>query len=64
MTRIQLQTLLQTLNIPPEKTEVLAIQLEKRAQQLAKKRGEPCDKTLEYLVSLLKQGWQAKQIRN
>ncbi len=61
MTRTELETFLATLGIPDENRSTIAQQLEKRARQLSKKRHQPYEESLTYLIFLLKQGWTSKQ---
>ena len=57
----QLATLLVSLGCPPEKAQQMAAQLERRAQQLAAEKGKTSEEALVHLLSLMKQGWAAKE---
>ncbi len=61
MTRAELETFLGSLGIPSGNTAAMAAQLEKRAHQLAEKRSQTYEQSLEHLIFLMKQGWAAKQ---
>jgi hypothetical protein len=57
----QLETLLRHLGCPPEKCADMAAQLDKRAQQLAAQKGRPYEEALTHLLTLMRQGWAAKE---
>jgi len=57
----QLAALLVTLGCPLEKSTAMAAQLDKRARQLAGRRGRSYEEALAHLLELMKQGWAAKQ---
>lgn len=61
MTHDELNQFLKSLGIPEENLEVMSSQLEKRAQQIAEKKNQSYEEALIYLITLLKQGWAAKQ---
>ncbi len=61
MTLDELAQVLATLGCPPEKTSVLARQLDKRAHQLAAEKGRTYDEALTHLLELMRQGWAAKE---
>ncbi|HBP57057.1 MAG: hypothetical protein ACJ0BN_08105 [Limisphaerales bacterium] len=56
----QLEALLRQFGCPPDKTDVLASQLDKRAHQLASVKGKSYEASLMHLLSLMRQGWAAK----
>ncbi len=45
---------------PAEKTPEMAVMLEKRARQLSNQTGRPYADALRHLLSLMRQGWAAK----
>ena len=49
------------LGCPKEKSAEMAAQLDKRAQQLAEQKGRTYEEALTHLLSLMKQGWAAKE---
>ena len=57
----QLAQGLQALGCPPEKSLEMAQQLDKRAHQLAAQKGRSYEEALTHLLSLMKQGWAAKE---
>ena len=56
----QLASVLAGLGCPPEKTEEMAAQLDKRARQLAKTKARSYEEALSHLLELMRQGWAAK----
>jgi hypothetical protein len=56
-----LAALLVSLNCPAEKSAEMAAQLDKRARQLAAEKGRRYEEALAHLLSLMKQGWAAKE---
>ena len=61
MTAEELAPLLQSLGCPPDKCVEMAAQLDKRARQLAEQKGKTYEEALTHLLSLMKQGWAAKE---
>lgn len=61
MNQPELATLLGKLGCPPEKSAEMAAQLDKRAKQLAEKKGRSYDEALSHLLGLMQQGWAAKE---
>jgi hypothetical protein len=57
----QLIPILQQMGCPPDKSAEMASQLDKRARQLAEKKGRTYEEALAHLLSLMKQGWSAKE---
>jgi len=57
----QLAAALVGLGCPPEKSQVMAEQLHKRALQLAEQQGRDYESALTHLLSLMRQGWAAKE---
>jgi hypothetical protein len=49
------------LGCPPEKSEEMAAQLEKRARQLATQKGDSYEAAMAHLLQLMQQGWAAKE---
>ena len=61
MTHEELAALLVALGCPAEKSLSMASQLDKRARQLAAEKGKSYEESLAHLLSLMKQGWAAKE---
>ena len=61
MTGEQLAPLLEQLGCPKGKSVEMAGQLDKRARQLMEQQGRSYDDALAHLISLMKQGWAAKE---
>jgi hypothetical protein len=57
----KLPDLLIALGCPREKAGEMAGQLDKRARQLAARKGTSYEQALTHLLALLKQGWAAKE---
>jgi hypothetical protein len=57
----ELAKVLVALGCPPEKSAEMAAQLDKRARQLAAEKGRSYEEALQHLVSLMRQGWSAKE---
>lgn len=57
----QLASLLTGLGCPAEKATEMAAQLDKRARQLAEAKGRSYEDALTHLLSLMKEGWAAKE---
>ena len=53
--------MLVALGCPPEKSALMAGQLDKRARQLAEQKGRSYDDALAHLVNLMRQGWAAQE---
>jgi hypothetical protein len=49
------------LGCPESKSLEMASQLDKRAQQLAARKGTSYEDALRHLLELMKQGWAAKE---
>jgi len=56
-----LEEALKQLGCPPGKSAEMASQLDKRAQQLSAEKGRTYDEALTHLLTLMKQGWAAKE---
>lgn len=56
----QVAAALARLGCPPERTDVMAAQLLKRARQLASERGWPQPEALAHLLRLMAGGWAAQ----
>jgi len=59
----QVASILAAMGCPPEKTEEMAAQLDKRARQLADQKGRTYEDALTHLLELMRQGWAAKEKR-
>jgi len=57
----ELANVLVALGCPPEKTDDMAAQLDKRARQLAQQKSRSYDEALTHLLELMRQGWAAKE---
>ena len=57
----QLAQVLAALGCPPEKSAEMAAQLDKRARQLAEQKGRSYEEALQHLLTLMRQGWAAKE---
>ncbi len=57
----ELGKVLVALGCPAEKSAEMAAQLDKRARQLAAEKNRPYEDALKHLLTLMKQGWAAKQ---
>jgi hypothetical protein len=56
----QLAQALVTLGCPAEKSAEMAAQLNKRARQLSEQKKQTYDEAMIHLLSLMRQGWAAK----
>jgi hypothetical protein len=61
MTPVELSLILEGMGCPKTKSLEMAAQLEKRARQLANREGRGYEDALAHLLSLLKQGWAARE---
>jgi len=61
MTETELAQLLVALGCPAAKAPEMAAQLDKRARQLAAEKGKSHAEALTHLLTLMKQGWAAKE---
>jgi hypothetical protein len=61
MTVEELAAVLAGLGCPPEKSPAMAAQLDKRARQLAERKGRSYEDALAHLLELLRQGWAGQQ---
>jgi hypothetical protein len=57
----ELAQALVALGCPAEKSGEMAAQLDKRAQQLAQQKGRTYEEALQHLLTLMRQGWAAKE---
>jgi hypothetical protein len=57
----QLAQVLVALGCPAEKSTEMAAQLDKRARQLAAEKGRTYEEALKHLLTLMKQGWSARE---
>jgi len=49
------------LGCPAVKAEEMALQLDKRAHQLANEKNQSYEEALQHLLGLMRQGWAAQQ---
>lgn len=61
MNQAELAQVLVALGCPAEKSLGMAGQIDKRARQLATVKGRTYDQALTHLLTLMKQGWAAKE---
>ena len=61
MAHPDLAAALAAIGCPPEKTAAMAAQLDKRARQLAQKKGRTYEEALAHLLGLMRQGWAARE---
>jgi len=61
VTAEELAPALVAMGCPPEKSLEMARQLDKRAKQLAARKATSYEDAMAHLVSLMKQGWAAKE---
>ena len=57
----KLAQVLVALGCPADKSAEMAAQLDKRARQLAAEKNRSYDEALKHLITLMKQGWSAKE---
>jgi uncharacterized Zn finger protein len=57
----QLAQVLVTLGCPAEKSAEMAAQLDKRAHQLAETKHRSYAEAMHHLLTLMRQGWAAKE---
>jgi len=57
----ELAKVLVALGCPEDKSVEMALQLDKRARQLAGQKGRSYDEALQHLLTLMRQGWSAKE---
>ena len=57
----ELAALLVAIGCPAEKSDEMASQLKKRAQQLSEQTGRSYDDAMTHLLNLMRQGWAAKE---
>ena len=58
----ELASMLVRLGCPDSKSVEMALMLEKRARQLADQKGKTFDEALAHLLSLMRQGWNARDV--
>ena len=61
MNRVELAAGLVALGCPSEKSVEMAVQLDKRARQLAAEKGRSYEEAMTHLLGLMQQGWAAKE---
>jgi hypothetical protein len=61
MNHSELTALLAGMGCPTEKCAEMAAQLDKRARQLAEQKGRTYEEAVVHLLTLMKQGWAAKE---
>jgi hypothetical protein len=57
----QLAEVLKALGCPPDRSSEMAAQLDKRARQLAAEKSRTYDDAMAHLLTLMRQGWAAKE---
>jgi len=57
----ELEQCLVRLGSPPDKAPEMARQLDRRARQLAARKGRTYEEALAHLLGLMRQGWAAQQ---
>ena len=57
----ELTKMLVAMGCPPEKSAEMASQLDKRAKQLAERKGRSYDEALRHLLTLIQQGFSSRQ---
>jgi len=57
----ELAQALVALGCPAEKSAEMAGQLDKRARQLAEQKGRSYEEALQHLLTLMRQGWAARE---
>jgi len=60
VTHEELASVLVALGCPANNSLLMASQLDKRARQLAAEKGKSYEEALAHLLSLMKEGWAAK----
>jgi len=61
MNQTDLAQVLVALGCPVDKSSEMAAQLDKRAHQLATEKGRTYDDALTHLLTMMRQGWAAKE---
>ena len=61
MTLAELAEVLKALGCPPERCSEMASQLDKRARQLTESQGKSYEEAMTHLLTLMRQGWAAKE---
>lgn len=57
----QLAAALTAMGCPPAKAAEMAAQLDKRARQLAAEKDQSYEDAMAHLLTLMRQGWAAKE---
>jgi hypothetical protein len=57
----ELAAALAAIGCPSEKSAEMAVQLDKRARQLAQTKGRTYEEALAHLLGLMRQGWAARE---
>ena len=57
----KLAAALTAIGCPREKSAEMAAQLDKRARQLAEQKNKTYEEAMAHLLTLMKQGWAAKE---
>ena len=57
----ELAKVLVALGCPAEKSAGMAAQLDKRARQLAAEKGRSYEEAMQHLLTLMRQGWAARE---
>jgi hypothetical protein len=64
LNQTELASLLVRLGCPAGKSPAMAARLDRRAHQLAARKGRRYEEALAHLLNLMKQGWAAKAKRD
>ncbi|HUR47337.1 MAG TPA: hypothetical protein VMZ27_15755 [Candidatus Saccharimonadales bacterium] len=57
----EIAPVLSAMGCPKDKVLEMAAQLDKRARQLSQQKGKTYEEAMAHLLSLMKQGWAAKE---
>jgi hypothetical protein len=57
----EIAPVLAAMGCPKDKALEMAVQLDKRARQLSEQKSKTYEEALAHLLSLMKQGWAAKE---
>jgi hypothetical protein len=57
----RLATILVALGCPADKSEEMALQLDKRARQMALEKNQTYEEAMTHLLTLMRQGWAARE---
>jgi hypothetical protein len=57
----ELAKVLVAMGCPADKSDAMAAQLDKRARQLAAEKGRSYEEAVTHLLTLMRQGWSARE---